>query len=416
MFNFGNIDISLIEFGNPGIGGTEYMYFLLGVNLLKRGYDVSYYVTDASKVTFYNRCICQKVQSFDACANLAVMEQRDFLIIRQEDVKDVLKLNNKSDIRIICWIHNFIPYEKQRLIAECDMIKCCVFVGRQQYDRYLDCDIINKSTYIYNFIDFSNVEYHQSIRKTKKVVYVGFLGYAKGFHEIAAVWPNIIRRVPDAELYVIGSGKIYDKNCIMGNRGIAEKKYEEYLFELLGPTKESVHFCGNLGIEKYEFMKNCLVGISNPTGKGETFCISAVEMEACGLPVITWDGNGLLDTISREAGIFIRNRKQLENAIVHLLEHDEIAVEMGRKGREYSEMMFSPNQNTEKWITLFDKIYNDEKILFMNPNNYLLRDKKVFRLISHYIRRIFHLSDRSCILHFEELLQYKRKSIFRKSK
>lgn len=41
---------------------------------------------------------------------------------------------------------------------------------------------------------------------TKKVVYSGALIKQKGFHILAKAWKNILKAVPDAELYVLGGG------------------------------------------------------------------------------------------------------------------------------------------------------------------------------------------------------------------
>ena len=44
---------------------------------------------------------------------------------------------------------------------------------------------------------------------------------------------------------------------------------------------------GLLGDEKYDVMGMCKVGVPNPTGESETFCISGIEMELMGCSVTT---------------------------------------------------------------------------------------------------------------------------------
>ena len=50
----------------------------------------------------------------------------------------------------------FENYELANIIAENNMIKANVCVGKQQYERLVDHKAFKKSTYIYNFIDYSN--------------------------------------------------------------------------------------------------------------------------------------------------------------------------------------------------------------------------------------------------------------------
>jgi glycosyltransferase involved in cell wall biosynthesis len=72
-----------------------------------------------------------------------------------------------------------------------------------------------------------NHEYISPENKEQIVTYVGALIPTKGFHKLAKVWKNILKKVPTAKLQVIGDGKLYNKNAVLGPHGIAEAKYEK---------------------------------------------------------------------------------------------------------------------------------------------------------------------------------------------
>ena len=77
--------------------------------------------------------------------------------------------------------------------------------------------------------DAKNEKYTGRSAARPIVTYVGSLTKGKGFHVLAKEWKNILKAVPDAELYVLGSGKLYDNKAELGEYGLAEKTYENNL-------------------------------------------------------------------------------------------------------------------------------------------------------------------------------------------
>lgn len=141
-------------------------------------------------------------------------------------------------------------------MADCANIKRVVFVGRQQYDQYIDHRICKKATYVFNMFYGKLAQYQRKDDYEKIVTYMGSIIPSKGFHILAEQWKKIVEQVPDAELYVIGSGSLYSKGARLGEYGIADSEYEKrfvpYLTDEQGKILNSVHFCGVLGQEKYE--------------------------------------------------------------------------------------------------------------------------------------------------------------------
>lgn len=67
-----------------------------------------------------------------------------------------------------------------------------------------------------------------------------------------------------------------------------------------GELLPSVHFHGVMGEEKKELIARTSVGVANPSGRTETFGISAIDFSSRGVPVVTIASGGFLDTVENE--------------------------------------------------------------------------------------------------------------------
>ena len=215
----------------------------------------------------------------------------------------------------------------------------------------------------------------------KSVTYVGSLVPAKGFHKLAQIWPDILKKVPDAELYVIGTGKVYDRNARLGKFGISQEDYENSFMKFLtddnGTILPSVHFLGIVGSEKVDIFKNTAVGVVNPTALTETFCVSAVEMEYAYVPVISRKKWGLLDTIDDgETGYLFRNSSDFVEKMVYLLNNDELNQNMGEKAHEFVKENFDMNRIIPQWISLIEDIDKDISVEYLDVQKNWSNDYK----------------------------------------
>lgn len=66
-----------------------------------------------------------------------------------------------------------------------------------------------------------------NFKREHNVCYIGSLHPAKGFQFLAQAWPKVLKEVPDANLFIIGSGKLYGRNAQLGKWGIAKEEFEE---------------------------------------------------------------------------------------------------------------------------------------------------------------------------------------------
>lgn len=309
LFNrdISSVNLSNVSEGNPGIGGSEYMAVLIASQLANKNNKINITLFVEVAGIFPSGVDIKIVSNIESALSIASKEEYDLFVIDQK----LLNWNNNpfknvyGNLKIICWCHNFITTSVMRKLSKSNRVKCVLFVGREQMDIYRDDVVFRKSEYIYNAVpikkDFiANAKLVPFQTRPHTVAFLGSLVKNKNFHVLASLWPRILARVPDAELYVIGSGRVYSRNSLLGKYNIAEKDYEDLFMQFLtddyGRILPSVHFLGNMDNQKFDILKNIRVGCPNPTGDSETFCLSAVEMQAMGCVVAAMEAPGYYDT------------------------------------------------------------------------------------------------------------------------
>lgn len=350
-----SVDCTEILQGNPGIGGTQYMIIVISYLLSLRNNGLDIKTFSNSEGIFPPEYRYSVVQDFSEAVEQASEEGFDCLIFRHDAeliTSGTLDKANKN-IKLIVWDHVFVCYWELDYYAANTQIYKIVNVGREQTDLYRDHKAFDKMLYIYNCLNLEGVremvQKHPFKDRKNVVTYVGSLVSFKGFHLLAKAWSSILKEFPDAELYVIGSGKLYDKNSQLGSFGIADSLYEEQFMHYLcqdGKIIPSVHFMGDMGIEKNEILLQTKVGVPNPSGITETFCISAVEMQAMGAMVTTINYPGFIDSVKN--GYLYKRPVQLAQAVIRLLKEGRNDYEASMN---YLENNFSFESVVLKWET-----------------------------------------------------------------
>ncbi|WP_341524648.1 glycosyltransferase family 4 protein [Nostoc sp. UHCC 0302] len=364
-----NIDLRFPEKGNPGIGGTQFTEISTAYYLHK------YYsekleillIANITELLPSSLNVYHAVNVADA-AEKSKQQGCDLFIFRFSLWTDELyqKLCDLN-IKAIARSTNYFDITTLNQISDCPQIKCHVCTGQEQLDLLRDHRIFNKSTLIFDPFDIKNfVPKHEILKQGNTVVFLGSLVTAKGFHVLARVWPYILREKPEAKLIVIGSGKLYDRNQKLGKWGIAEESYEaNYIRPFLSDDNanliKSVHFAGLLGTEKIEILQNADVGVVNPTGATEVCPASALEIQACGTPVVSAAKLGLLDTVIHEkTGLLGNSDKDLIRNILYLLNNPQVARQFGENGINFVKEKFDHKLISKQWLELFIDIYNDK--------------------------------------------------------
>ena len=159
-----------------------------------------------------------------------------------------------------------------------------------------------------------------------------------------------------AKLHVVGSGRLYDGNATLGPLGIASPDYEKLLAKFVttqGRRRQDIVFHGILGAEKWRVLRQAKVGVANPSGVGETFCITAAEFGALGVPVVTKRSGGPIDVVEDGvSGLLFDDDKELPGAIVGLLQDESRRQRMGDCAAEIVRSRFDIEVVIGKWQTM----------------------------------------------------------------
>lgn len=320
-------DYSNIQHGNPGIGGSEYMLLLIAYYLSYRsnGLYIRLYVTNDG--LFNDVLKIKKVENIEIAANDAANDGFDKFVFDSKWAKWQQKpfKHLPSSFSLIPWMHSFCLSPEAHIIYDHPNVRRIVCVGSEQRDLFRDDRFFKKSDYIFNCVPINEEVINvarglPNCKREHNVVFMGSLNPIKTFHVLAEIWPRILERVSDAQLYVIGSAELYNKINEYGAYHLAQKDYEDSFIDYITDENgiiNSVHFLGTLGEEKNEILMKSKVGVPNPLGRTETFCLSAVEMQLMGCSVAAMEAPGYFDTLYN--GYMVKDKKQLEDAIVKLL-------------------------------------------------------------------------------------------------
>mgnify|MGYP003948486633 CR=1 FL=1 len=377
-----NVDASKPELGNPGFGGRQFM------NL-----NIAYHIASLTDTNIKPTLYCEEQGELPqnihtvVCGDLfqsmthAKKNNIDIFILDASlNYKVMDKLINYAetlDLNIIIRLGLIPSSEILKLMSRSNSVKGVVCVEQFVFELIRDHPVFEKATVLTNGVPVQAYGQPFNIDQRKKnVIYLGSLVPQKGFDKLARVWKKIVTRVPDAQLLVCGLGTLYGADNKLGEWGVASENYESksirpYLSDTNGRLMKSVRFLGNLGHEKNTYLKEALVGVANPTGLTETFCISAVEIQAAGTAVIAGAKDGLFDTVDDgKTGILVKNQNELSENIIYLLENAELAVDMGRAGYIYTNDKYDLSKIAGAWHVFINNLLASGSIIKPTQKKY----------------------------------------------
>lgn len=384
--------------GNPGVGGSEYEIVLLSYMLSRRkNYNIIIFAHHIDN--FPNVMHIKKVKNINEAIRYAYEINIKYFIFKDDPrwIKLGYLENIPNGLYIIPWCHNFLTTERLNYYANISNVRSVICVGREQAELYRDHKLFKKIDYIYNGFPFPKTPNKNLVPISERnniVTYIGSIMPFKGFHIIAKAWPLIVKAVPDAQLYVIGSGKVYDVEKEMGRYGIADQHYEEifmpYLTDCNGAILNNVHFMGKMGAEKSDILKITKVGVPNPSGDTETFGIGAIEFEMYGCEVVTKRCCGYLDTVFNKKNLYkSRNSATLAKYVIKALKSP-----VSNYDYQYQYILnnFDIEKITDDWEYLFMELEKgNSKIHDLNKSISNINFRwKWFRLIYAYINHLFN--------------------------
>ncbi len=189
-----------------------------------------------------------------------------------------------------------------------------------------------KITIIYNAFSAPELEIskegaRKKLTESRKLPAGGFLIISagrlvpwKGFGTLIKIMPEILKEIPDAKLYIVGSGPERETlEVLVANHGLRDNVF------LLGqlPHEDSL-LCLRAG--DLFVLNTGYEGFSH-------FILEAMAME---IPIITTNIGGNPEIITdKENGILIKyeNKEQLKNAIINLRANNELKNKITRNAR-----------------------------------------------------------------------------------
>jgi glycosyltransferase involved in cell wall biosynthesis len=386
------VDLRYPEKGNPGIGGTEYMTVMIANQLSRRyGKLMEVSILAANICRLPAACRGRRAASFQEAVEQAAHDCVDILIFNAACggalAERISSLEAHPTVKGIAWSQNFVPAHEWDLLQRSKSIAAVVNVGREQLDFYRDHPLFYKSTVIYNCLETAAFDHsNPTMTTSSRVVYMGALVDGKGFDLLAQVWREIVAQVPHAELHVVGSGRLYGRVSALGSWGIANPSFEErcmpHLLDEKGALLPSVRFHGILGAEKGNILASAAVGVVNPSGETETFCISAVEFEAQRVAVVSARDWGLLDTVLHgRTGLLCRNKEELVSNVVKLLKDVRLRTKLGEAGYAYAKSHFEVNRVTPEWYRLLIAVQEGRRLQTVPMKSNIFYRKKLMKEI-----------------------------------
>ncbi|TXR53347.1 glycosyltransferase family 4 protein [Reinekea thalattae] len=348
------------ENGNEGIGGTQYCFIALAYELTKSSMTIEPTLIHCnSEASLPNNlsAICVSEPEMKCNCNSVDFSAFDLIVARGDNAILQSWILNKG-VPVVLWVHNHLKRHVLDAFGKNDLVQKVIFCGREQMALALDTKAAHKATYIYNMHYPLRQEYEINYA-SQIVVYIGNIIPSKGVHKLIRLWPMIKKEAPDARLKIIGSGQLYNQNAKLGRNGIAEAGYEKRIMKYLDfePEKYDVEFLGLIRKDKYLHLASSSVAVPNPTGLTECCPGSVIECASVGLPVVSVNKFGMVDTVKDgSTGILTVSDKQMIQSIVALLHDPGLSEKMGRTGKEFVKETFAPSVVVSAWQSLISEI------------------------------------------------------------
>ncbi len=171
-------------------------------------------------------------------------------------------------------------------------------------------------------IDYKRINNQKVFSQTRSYdgVFLGRLHRSKGIFDLIPIWKNVISKLPNAKLAIIGDGPEYIKKNFKKN--IIQQNLASNIF-LLGYLPDTV---------VYSLMKKSKVFLFTDHEAG--WGIAVAEAMSCGLPIVGYD-NGVLGNVYR-AGyekIPLLDTQEFAKQVIRLLKNDKKRNILGSKAK-----------------------------------------------------------------------------------
>ncbi|WP_409183718.1 glycosyltransferase [Amycolatopsis sp. VS8301801F10] len=178
---------------------------------------------------------------------------------------------------------------------------------------------------------------------TPIAVCLGRLAELKGQDQLLSAWPEVLRRVPDAKLVLVGDGPM----------GPVWREQHPVA------AHESVRWMGHTDDPAAFYTAGDVVVLPS---RAEGMALVPLEAMACARPVVAFDVGGMRQSIA-DAGAVLPpgDLALLADAVATRLADPELARREGRRARRRAELSFDRHRMTDQITALVDKLTPAER-------------------------------------------------------
>jgi len=165
----------------------------------------------------------------------------------------------------------------------------------------------------------------------QRVIFVGRLAEQKGIPELVAVWRKVFAKHPDWSLEVFGDGSLAS----------------------LLQQEEGVHLHASVDDIFSQYVKASLLIV---TSRWEPFGLVIPEAMSCGLPVVSFEGDGPCDIITDgKDGFLVKGRsvEDFADRVCQLIENQTLRRQMGQTAIQ-SAQRYAAEKILPQWKQLFE--------------------------------------------------------------
>ena len=266
------------------LGGIESLVLALGSELSKRKFNIT--ISSIKKKTFIkNRILYLPINKIKKNA-----KNYDFDSIISTNDSSIFNYY-KGNINKILWLHNKLQIEKsirkKQLYSIIKNKPNAVFVSHYLNKLTSRLYFFKKRFVINNFLlpNFNILK----IKNYRKPIFVWSVQREKGLDKVIEMWiKDIYKDYKNAKFYIYGINKL-------------SKNYNKrYL------NSKNIFYKGRVPKKELKKIYSKSMGMIC-LGYDETFCLNALEANACGLPVITFGKTALKNYVTNNHNGFIVN-------------------------------------------------------------------------------------------------------------
>ena len=194
-----------------------------------------------------------------------------------------------------------------------------------------------------DFIAINKLRYQLNIDKNDNVlIFVGNLAIWQGVEYLIKSAPLILKAIPNTKFVIVGEGETKKELMKLTEK---ERLFDKFIFMGFVPHEK---------IPLYINMGDACVVTKKVLGYGYS-PLKLYEYMACGKPVIATNTEGFEILEQYNAGILVNpeNPHELSNAIVKLLQNEQLRKQMGANGRKLVVSEYAWESTAKKTIEVF---------------------------------------------------------------